>query len=187
MTFSTYEPPPLEIGLTLGLGTTVLSPYYRRYARDLALRGDERVLDFGSGSGILARHVAAQLRNGGHIDCVDVSHGWQTVIRRTLRRFDNVGYRLGHITQIDLPDATYDLALCHFVLHEIPPAERPLVVAALARKLKPGGCLILREPQNKGLTSVALERLAADAGLRLITFDAHAIPIGPVYDACFTR
>ncbi len=65
MTFSTYEPQKLEIYLTLGLGITVLSPYYRGFARSLGLHGDERVLDFGSGSGICSRHIAARLRRGG--------------------------------------------------------------------------------------------------------------------------
>lgn len=52
MTIAIYEPPPLEIGLTLALRLTVLSPDYRGFAGGLNLSGSERVLDFGSGSGI---------------------------------------------------------------------------------------------------------------------------------------
>ena len=65
MTTSFYEPPALEVGLTLGLGLTLLSPYYRRFARTLNLRGDERVMDFGSGSGICTRHIAAVYKRAG--------------------------------------------------------------------------------------------------------------------------
>jgi hypothetical protein len=61
MTHSTYEPTPLEIKITLALGLTVLSPYYRGFARSLNLSGDEGILDFGSGSGVCSRHIAALL------------------------------------------------------------------------------------------------------------------------------
>lgn len=65
MTLSTYEPPALEIWLTRTLGATVLSPYYRGFVRRLGLRGDERVIDYGSGSGVLSRHIAARLEESG--------------------------------------------------------------------------------------------------------------------------
>jgi ubiquinone/menaquinone biosynthesis C-methylase UbiE len=188
MTLSIYEPPALEVKLTLGLGLTVLSPYYRGFARDLRLRGDEQVLDYGSGSGILSRHIAARLqRGGGHLDCVDVSRGWQEVIRRTLRRYDNVGYHLGRITQLDLPDGAYDAVVIHYVLHEVSAAERPAVVGALARKLKPGGRVILREPQGEGVTTEELRQLAAAAGLEITRLEGNRILIGEVIDACFTN
>lgn len=187
MTTSTYEPPPLEIRLTLALGLTILSPYYRAFAHSLNLCGDERVLDFGSGSGICSRHIAARLQNGGRLDCVDISRGWMEVIRKTLRRHDNVGYHLGHITELGLPDSTFDVVVIHFVLHDIPADERPGVVNALGRRLKPTGRLIVREPQGDGLAPGELNQLTAAAGLHPSTFKAHKIAIGAVNDACFTR
>jgi ubiquinone/menaquinone biosynthesis C-methylase UbiE len=187
MTLSTYEPPTLEITLTLGLGLTVLSPYYSGFARSLGLRGDERVLDFGSGSGICSRHIAARLRHGGQLDCVDISHRWMHVIRRTLRRFDNVGYHLGRITTLDLAEAAYDVVVIHFVLHDIPAAERPDVAAALARRLKPGGRLVLREPQGHGLTLDELNRLVTAAGLRTTATAAHRKTMLSVYDATYSN
>ncbi len=164
MTLSTYEPTPLEIKLTQWLGTTVLQPYYRSFTRSLGLHGGERVLDFGSGSGVCSRHIADRLQAGGQLDCVDISRGWMRVIRRTLRRYDNVGTYRGRITTLDLPEAAYDVIVIHFVLHDIPSAERPDVIAALARQLKPGGRLVLREPRDHGLTLDELGRLMAAGG-----------------------
>jgi ubiquinone/menaquinone biosynthesis C-methylase UbiE len=187
MALSSYEPPVLEVRLTLALGLTVLSPYYRGFVKSLNLRGDERVLDFGSGSGICSRHTAAHLRHGGHLACVDVSRGWMDVIRRILRRYDNVSYHPGRITQLDLPESTFDLVVIHFVLHDIPAAERPAVTIALARKLKPGGRLVLREPQGEGLTPEEINQLMGSAGLHPSSTAAHKIAIGAVYDACFIR
>lgn len=188
MTIKAYEPPPLEIRLTLALGLTVLSPYYRSFAQGLDLEGNERVLDFGSGSGICSRHIAALLhRGGGHLDCVDVSEGWISVIHKMLRRYDNVRYHLGYITELDLPEATYDAVVIHFVLHEIPAAGRSQVVSALARKLKPGGRLLLREPTGEGLELDELRKLALSAGLDPAALNVRKILIGTVIDACFTQ
>jgi len=185
---STYEPPPLEIKITLALGLTVLSPYYHRFVLDLSLRGDERVLDFGSGSGICSRHIAARLERGrGQLTCLDISRGWMKVIQKTLRRYNNVDYCLGHITQIDLPDSAFDMVVIHFVLHDIPAAERFGVLYSLARKLKPQGRLIVREPQGEGLSLDELRQLAEQAGLKPSTITAHKILIGRVYDGCFIQ
>jgi ubiquinone/menaquinone biosynthesis C-methylase UbiE len=188
MTLATYEPPSLEVALTLGLGLTVLSPYYRGFVRKLNLRGDERVLDYGSGAGILSRHIAARLRRGGgHLDCVDISHGWMRVIQRTLRRYHNVNYHLGPITQLDLPDNAYDVVVIHFVLHEVSPAQRPAVIKALARCLKPDGYIALREPQGEGLTSAELRRLTGEVGLSPTTLEATKSAAGAIYDAILRK
>lgn len=187
-TRSTYEPTPLEIRITLALGLTVLSPYYHSFVRDLNLRGNERVLDFGSGSGICSRHMAAHLkRGGGYLACVDISHGWMQVIRRTLRRYNNVSYHLGHIADVDLPDSYFDRAVIHFVLHDIPENERLCVLHSLARKLKPEGRLIVREPEGHGLELEGLKQLAVAVGLHPVETHSHKLVIGPVFDACFTR
>ncbi len=187
MTLSIYEPPPLEIKITLGLGLTVLSPYYRGFAHSLKLRGDERVLDFGSGSGVCSRHIAACLQRGGHLDCVDIPSGWMNVIRKTLRRHKNVSYHLGHFAQLDLPESAFDVVVIHFVLHDIPAAERPGVVNALARRLKPTGRLIVSEPQGEGLTPEELNQLTTAARLHPSTFNAHKMLIGAVYDSTYIR
>ena len=42
----------------------LLSPLYRRYVDEMGLRGDERVLDYGSGSGAAARHLARRVSGG---------------------------------------------------------------------------------------------------------------------------
>lgn len=187
MTHTTYEPPPLEVGLTLALGLTVLSPYYRSFARGLNLSGDERVLDFGSGSGICSRHIAAVLQRGeGRLDCVDISQGWMKVIRRTLRRYDKVRYHLGQIAEVNLPDGAFDVVVVHFVLHDIPAPDRSGVVASLARKLKPDGRLLLREPQGHGLALADLDALAAAAGLHVAALETRNVFIGHVLDGCFT-
>ena len=113
----------------------------------MGLRGDERVLDYGSGSGAAARHLARLLEaGGGHLTCMDVSARWQAVLRKVLRAYPDVEYLLGDVRAMGLPAARFDVVLVHWMLHDVPPRDRPAIVAELARLLRPGGRLFLREP-----------------------------------------
>ncbi len=187
-TAAAYEPSGTEIRLTLALGLTILSPYYRQFARGLKLIGNERVLDFGSGSGVCSRHIAACLqRAGGSLDCVDVSRKWIGVARKALGGYGNVNFHLGHIAEVPLPDGAFDVVVVHFVLHDIPAVQRPGVIHALARKLKPQGCLMLREPVVESLCPDELRQTALDAGLIPHEFDARRVLIWQVLDARFRQ
>ncbi len=187
-TTSAYEPSDAEIRLTLALGLTILSPYYRQFARGLKLNGNERVLDFGSGSGVCSRHIAACLqRAGGSLDCVDVSRKWIGVARKTLGRYRNVKFHLGHIAEVPLPDGAFDMVVVHFVLHDIRAVQRLSVVHALARKLKPQGCLMLREPGVESLCLDELRQTALDAGLIPHECGTRRFVTGQVLDARFRR
>lgn len=183
-----YEPSDTEIRLTLALGLTVLSPYYHLFARGLQLHGNERVLDFGSGSGVGSRHIAACLqRAGSSLDCVDVSQKWIRVARQTLRRYNNVQFHIGHIAEVPLPDGAFDRIVVHFVLHDIPAVQRPGVLRALSRKLSPQGRLILREPLAAGLCPDELRQLALDAGLVPQELLTRRMLMWQVQDAWFQR
>ena len=48
------EPGRLEAAWQRLVANRVLSPLYRRYVEEMGLRGDERVLDYGSGAGAAA-------------------------------------------------------------------------------------------------------------------------------------
>ena len=144
-----YEPSKLEIWMTLLVGRLLGGRFYKPYVEGLDLRGDERVLDFGTGAGTPARYLAAQLqRAGGHLTCLDVSQRWQAVARRRLQRFDHVGFVLGDVRTAPLDEGSFDLVFIHFVLHEIPASERPGTARRLAQLLAKGGRLAIREPLN---------------------------------------
>jgi ubiquinone/menaquinone biosynthesis C-methylase UbiE len=105
---SGYEPSPLEVGLTLLLARPILGRYHARRVRDLGLLGDERVLDYGSGPGLAARHLARALsKGGGMLTCVDVSSRWLESARRALRGYTNIEFRLGDIWTLGLVGETY--------------------------------------------------------------------------------
>jgi ubiquinone/menaquinone biosynthesis C-methylase UbiE len=101
------------------------SSVYSRYIRTLGLTGTERVLDFGSGSGIGARHLAALLKRGGHLTCVDTSRSLTAKARRRLRRYPNVDFRVGELPALALPGGSYQVVFIHYVLHELPRRPGP--------------------------------------------------------------
>ena len=47
---------------------TLASPLYKKYIKSLGLKGNQKVLDFGSGMGSEAKHIAKILKGGnGHL------------------------------------------------------------------------------------------------------------------------
>lgn len=188
---SRYEPPEREIRQTRFLGRTLLRPYYAGVARRLNLNGDEHVLDYGSGSGIASWHIARRLVPGrGRLTCVDISTRWMDVARRTLRRFNHVTFKRGAIGSVGLEDGAYDVVHIHFVLHDIPASERQHVVRQLARKLRPGGRLVLREPTNPnhGMQPDEIMRLMQRAGLSATAMQTgRMLLFQPIVDATFIR
>jgi len=189
MIHMTHEPPAIEIWLTKALGFTVLSPYYREFSGQLGLDSAERVLEYGSRSGSLTRHLAALLESsGGRLDCVDISPGWMNSIRTSLPDLTNVFYHLGWVSDLGLPERVYDAVVVHRVFHKISENDLPEAVISLAAKLKIGGRLLVREPVGQGLSVGKLTKLARRAGLELQAVEEEDKPlIGVYFDAHFVK
>ena len=169
----------------------LLSPLYRRYVDRMGLRGDERVLDYGSGSGAAARHLAQRLKaGGGHLTCMDVSTRWQAAVRKTLRRRPDVEFRCGDVREMGLPGASFDVVLVHWMLHDVPPWDRPSIVAELARLLRPEGRLFSREPTGAkhGMPAARVREVYAAAGLvESLATEGKAPILGAYYRAVWIR
>jgi ubiquinone/menaquinone biosynthesis C-methylase UbiE len=183
-----HEPSILEIWITLLVGHLLGGRFYRPYVEGLGLRGDERVLDFGTGAGTPARYLAARLpRAGGHLTCLDVSQRWQAVARRRLRRFDHVDFVLGDVRAASLEEASFDLVFIHFVLHEIPASERPGTVRRLSELLAGDGRLAIREPLNF-ISRDEIRRLMAASGLvEKAGRQTEVRTQGQVYEGVYTK
>jgi ubiquinone/menaquinone biosynthesis C-methylase UbiE len=184
-------PNAAEVVLTRFALHGVLGGVYRRYVDGMGLRGDEHVLDFGSGSGAAARHLAKRLEaGGGRLTCVDISPGWQRVVRKTLSKYGCVAFELGDIRELDLPVESYDVVLVHWMLHDVPAADRPSVLARLRGLLHPGGQLFIREPtrEGEGLPAEGWRGLLDDAGLTEVVRTTGKMPLlGPYYSGVWER
>jgi ubiquinone/menaquinone biosynthesis C-methylase UbiE len=156
----------------------VYDPLRARHLRgivdSLKLSGSENVLDFGSGAGSEAVYIARALARGGHVTCSDVSPTWLAEARNRLGRARNVDFVLGDVREAALPEATFDVALANYVLHDVDRSALPATLSALARSIRPGGRFVAVEPLRSRhvhalLSADELAALMSDAGLRKVS------------------
>ena len=144
-------------------GPLLYNPYFRTFD----LKGNERVLDFGCGGGAGSKCLVRSLREG-QLTCVDTSKYWINRARKRLRKHPNAESIVGDIRKLNIPDATFDVIVAIHVIHEIAPDERRSTVQTLARTLKPGGALYLREltKASHGMPAEEIRGLFGNAGLK---------------------
>jgi ubiquinone/menaquinone biosynthesis C-methylase UbiE len=165
-----------------------LSQHVRRFVEP---RGDERVLDVGTGAGALALALAPFVRE---VIGVDVVPELLTLARSRAGGLENVSFEDGDAEALPFERASFDLAATMRTLHHI---RRPeLVVAELTRVTRPGGHVLVidqlapndplealeldrferaRDPSHKRLLPDVDMRGLFDAnGLQLLRAETHA-------------
>ena len=81
---------------------------YRDYVNRMKLRGDEKVLEVGSGGGNLSRFLAKRLSKGKLI-CIDNSAYWINKTRNRLKGYKNIGFKIEDILNIEITITGYDV------------------------------------------------------------------------------
>lgn len=118
----------------------------RAVVDSLAPQPGERLLEVGSGSGVICRLVAPHVAPGGEVVGLDISPQFTTVAREYA-----AGAELGHLTRFetgqaeDLPypqDSFAGAFALRLLMHA---ADPDLVVRELARVVRPGGRLVLAD------------------------------------------
>jgi ubiquinone/menaquinone biosynthesis C-methylase UbiE len=176
---------------SLFMSKTVMRPFFREYVQGLYIGKDEIVLNFGSGSGAEAEHIAEVLSKGnGHLTCLDISRGWLKVAEKNLKDYKNVSFLLGDIRDLKIKDGSFDSVVIHFVLHDIPENIRKDTVGAIVKSLKPGGSIYIREPMGDGhgIPEKSVQDLIMGNGLRLKSesYD-YLFFMGKLYSAHFEK
>lgn len=110
------------------------SPFLRERFDAAGLRG-QRVLDLGSGSGVLSCYLA---RHGADVTAVDITdQGTRLTARNAALRGLAVGVLRSDAEAMGLADGSFDFVLSWGVLHHSKSTERAL--AEVRRVLRPGG------------------------------------------------
>jgi SAM-dependent methyltransferase len=119
--------------------------------RELALRGDERILDLGSGLGQFSRAMARAVPRGRvvGIERDDVQFAGAKQRAAEAGEGQLVDFRQGDALELQLRDdewGSFDLAHTRFLLEHLPDPLR--VVKTMLRAVKPGGRIILADDDH---------------------------------------
>jgi len=116
--------------------------------RELALRGDERIIDFGSGLGQFTRAMARAVPRGSVVGIE--RNDEQLALAKRLASDDGeaslVELRQGDVLTTDVEWGTYDVAHTRFVLEHVPDPLR--VVKTMVRAVKAGGRVVLADDDH---------------------------------------
>jgi 2-polyprenyl-3-methyl-5-hydroxy-6-metoxy-1,4-benzoquinol methylase len=124
--------------LAARLAVLPLHPLAQEFGR---LEG--RVLGVGSGHGLLARWLA-ELNPGVTVDGYDVDAERVAIAQATEQRQPRVRIHRRDVLTLD-QHAAFDAAVAIDLMHHIAPADRPALAQALARAVKPGGTLLIKD------------------------------------------
>ncbi|MBA3717264.1 MAG: class I SAM-dependent methyltransferase [Actinobacteria bacterium] len=123
-----------------------------RLRRFVDPRGDERVLDLGTGTGALAFAIAPLVREVVGVDAVPEM---LAEAERRAAEFPNVSFVEADITQLPEGLGSFDLTTCVRTFHHV--ARPELVVAEIMRSTLPGGFVLVVDQLAPVDPLVALE------------------------------
>lgn len=182
-----YENPSLLYKLIDEFGNNRLFSFmYKNYIRTLNLKGNERVLDFGSGSGAGSRHLAKTLRqSSGHLTCVDISEYWTEKARKRMKNYNNVDFLVGQLPELKLREGSFDVIYIFYALHDVSKDLRSGIVSEFFRILKNEGRLYIKEPQreNDGMPISEITELMKNNGF----YKENSITGNGTYSAVYRK
>ena len=141
--------------LSLYVFTVVGTTRFSRIAKHMELKGNEYVLDVGTGTGRTAIQMAKRLTTGKlvGIDIWDTMELGGNSPERTYKNAeiegvkDKVEFKFGNVLEIPFDDDVFDIVTCSSVLNNLHrEKDRIKALKEILRVLKPKGKLMLLEP-----------------------------------------
>jgi arsenite methyltransferase len=109
----------------------------------LALREGERVLDIGSGPGLLAYDMAASVGRNGRVCGIDISEDMLTMSRKRCADQPWTEFQRADGTRLPYPDDSFDAAVSTQVYEYV--VDIPGALAELYRVARPGGRAVVMD------------------------------------------
>jgi arsenite methyltransferase len=156
-----------------------------RMLKMVSWRGDEQVLDVGTGRGLLLVGAARLLKSGRAVG-IDV---WSTKdlsgnsLERTQANIevegvkDRVELKSDDARKLSFPDASFDVVLSNLCIHNIPDAEgRAQACREIARVLKPGGMALISDFIKTGF----YQKIFVESGLKVTRTGMNLLSFPPL-------
>jgi ubiquinone/menaquinone biosynthesis C-methylase UbiE len=115
----------------------------RQVLKALALREGERVLDIGSGPGLLAYDMATSVGHYGHVCGIDISEDMLTMSRRRCADQPWTEFQRADATNLPYPDDSFDAAVSTQVYEYV--VDIPVALAELYQVARPGGRVVVMD------------------------------------------
>jgi ubiquinone/menaquinone biosynthesis C-methylase UbiE len=138
-----------------------------RIIAQACLRDQDRVLDIGAGTGLLALAAAPRVS---HVVAVDISPCMCARLRRNIDReqIENVEVLTDTATALTLPDHSVDAVISNYCFHHLDDDGKRQALAEVMRVLRPGGRFVfadmmfsldLGDPHNRAVVSLLVKRV----------------------------
>ena len=124
----------------LDLMSKILDPWTRGYLTTLGVSEGWQCLELGGGNGSITEWLSTTVGPGGAVTAIDVNP-----VLLELIPAENLSVQQMDVRTDELPAGSYDLVTCRALLHQIA-EDAPAVLLRMATALKPGGWLLIQEP-----------------------------------------
>jgi ubiquinone/menaquinone biosynthesis C-methylase UbiE len=166
-----FDNPTIGMKVMFKLERAAMGPYFTSMVRSFGLKGDERAVELGFGLGNIIRKLSDALPEGEVVGLDPSPYMYRETVKRLSGR-PNVTLLNTDLLSADLEDSSYDLAVIHFVLHEIPRVDQETTIRTLVKKLRAGGRIHIFEPikESHGIPMPRLREMLTAAGMREMDF-----------------
>lgn len=126
------------------------------------LKGGEKVLELGCGTGNMWREAAKWLPTDAELLLTDFSQGMLETAKVTVEPLPNINFRQVDIQQIPYEDNSFDVVIANMMLYHVPDLKKGL--REVARVLKPDGRFFCATVGEKGVACWLAEVLGCEDG-----------------------
>ncbi len=129
--------------------------FAEKLVKSLKIKEGQKILDVGTGTGILIPQISKLIGSTGYMKAVDFSEGMVNICKAKFGDLANLSIDVADIEEISLPSSFFDYAICFGVFPHLQNKSKAL--GQLNRVLKSGGTLIIAH----ALSSKEIERIHA--------------------------